>query len=479
MKNLGLLIFVRLILIAIFINCCWLFNVSAEDLNQIYDYVREELNNYDRFPEQGWWQIENTIKNKYDIIIPNKILEDVQKYYTRLVIDKNINKFSNFSNLIKMHRFPKNVLNYAKKYFNERKRAKINGKLTEKFGAQTNNVKSHASGYYYIPPILDKSNDSASFDNFEKSLNYAGSDNKKIEPITGDSMMLIEPLNSTDYDSYLTTTASNLNATDEFQAKLDRFNASLKSFKDRSEAAEREFSVKPLENKNKDDGSIVRTNQVLTEIKKAVDKRDLTNLNGRIDTTVKKTVDDISSFKVEGYDINSLKKDLESAMEQVKFLNDGIKNFLNNVDARYDIKLQAALKENQRLTAQLENANALANSLKEHLLKKLDDSYKKNIALSQKNIGLADTMIELSDILREYQNQNSELTELLRKAVNEIERLRNDNKTLLMKMNIEFEDLKKENKILKERLDLQTQSITAPKTDFNLELKNRAQQTLK
>lgn len=70
-----------------------------------------------------------------------------------------------------------------------------------------------------------------------------------------------------------------------------------------------------------------------------------------------------------------------------------------------------------------------------------------------------------------------ELTELLRKSVNEIERLEErELKQLLIKLNVEFEDLKKENKILKERLDIQTQSISSPKAGYDLEFKSKAAQ---
>ena len=174
-----------------------------------------------------------------------------------------------------------------------------------------------------------------------------------------------------------------------------------------------------------------------------------------------------------GGELNVLKNDLESALSQINILNESIKGFLKNVDMRTDAKFQALLQENKNLGQQLENANRLVGILKNNFASKLDDSFKKNEALVKKNQSLSESLAEFTDILNEYQKQNLELTDFLRVSTVEIERLKKTNKMLLFKMNVELEDIRRENKVLKERLEIQTKSLAAPSTDFNLDFNNQ------
>ncbi|HPN32594.1 MAG TPA: hypothetical protein PKY81_16705 [bacterium] len=444
---------------------------AEEDLNSIYDYVREEIQNGGKISRLGWWQIENNLKTKYDIIIPTKILENVQKYYARNLIDKYSKNYSSFNNMIKMIKFPKNILKYSRDYFNRIKKTEALRDMPDK-PSLINGIQEKNSGYVYVKPLQngdnrEAANSASALPNPSESFNAAAAETA-----------LIEPLNLSEYDTFLKNALLNGQNTEseEFEKKLEKFSVSLKQMKERSENSEKDFTVRQINPRLFENPSLDKANKVFREIKQSLDKNEYMNLEDRSSNTMEKTQTAVTSDKLEHNDINILKKDLELAMERIKMLNDGIKNFLAQVDSRYDAKLQEALKENQRLSVQLDNANKLASTLKEHLLKKLDESYKNNSLLNKKNLSLADNMIELSDILKEYQNQNLELTELLRKSVNEIERLRNENKQLLIKLNVEFEDLKKENKILKERLDIQTQSISSPKTGYDLEFKSKAAQ---
>jgi len=450
--------------------------LAEEDLNRIYDFVREEVMNRDKFSELGWWQIENRLKNEFDIIIPTKILENVQKYYVRALIDKNLKKYSNFTNFVKIYKIPKNVLNYGKRYFNDQKKRLKKNQGTKSVSSA--NINRKVNEYSFVRPEVKIPEDTSAV---IKLPEIQKNEFENYHNKNSNSKVLIEPLNLEAYDTFIKSGfySEQTGTDDEFEKKLDAFNKSLQNFKEQSDKSEKEFTVKKVDPKLFENPSLEKANRIFSEIKQSIDKNEYNDLEARVRTTIDKTSENMGSDKIENNDLNLLKKDLELAMEQITNLNDGIKNFLSQVDSRYDAKLQAALKENQRLSQQLDNANKLASTLKEHLLKKLDESYKQNSVLNKKNLSLADNMIELSDILKEYQNQNAELTELLRKSVNEIERLRNENKQLLVKLNVEFEELKKENKILKERLDIQTQSISAPRTEFNLEFKNRAVQTLK
>lgn len=460
----------------------------AEDkeLQRIFDYIKIECDNYRMFPQSGWWQIENKLNQKYDIIIKDYYLEASQKYYIRLILDKNsqVKKFSYFE---KKNIFPRNLMSYAKSYFSVKKKElpkvkQANNQNTNDSKKEKNQpqsiFKTPEPEYRYLPPQI------SGVDNYQMKKNGQEKQREAVDklPDSKENLPAHKILSSEQldkrikmFDTDIQNDIIELKDKDNLEGKILRFKSSLKKIEDESIESEKIELKKNNENQNSQD--YIRAEKIESENNKKLVENNIENLNGKAAAAIDKTVNEMNQEteyqRQAGGELNVLKNDLESALSQINILNESIKGFLKNVDMRTDAKFQALLQENKNLGQQLENANRLVGILKNNFASKLDDSFKKNEALVKKNQSLSESLAEFTDILNEYQKQNLELTDFLRVSTVEIERLKKTNKMLLFKMNVELEDIRRENKVLKERLEIQTKSLAAPSTDFNLDFNNQ------
>ncbi len=457
---------------------------AEQELDQILEYVKTEVGNYTMYPKNGWWQIENNIKEKHNIIIKDYILSAAQKYYIRLIIDKNSN-VKNFRTFEQKKIFPKNLLEYSRDYFSLSKNQRAKERAKERNKEKKSNKTSAEKIKNADRRENSNDNEDYSYINTAEVNSYKISSPHIIQSspdtsmlFAGEKKLTIEGLNRQmkQFDSYIINDISKIQEKDDFDGKVQKYKSQLKKIQEEEETAEPSFTITKTDPRVFNTPELKAADNLLTDINRSLGKNSYNNLDERAAKTMSEPLDKNLNNpiqRLESADMTLLKNDLDNALNHMSMLNDSIKGFLKNVDIRSDARFQAMTKENKNLEIQLDNANKLVISLKDQFIKKIEDTNKKNESLVKKNQNLSDNLLELSDILKDYQNQNLELTELLRQSVSEIDRLRATNKNLIIKMNVELEELRRENKVLKDRLEIQTKSITAPTTNFNIDFNNQ------
>ncbi len=379
----------------LFLMCLLFFiqiNIANANTNlgKIMEYIKIEVDQYSTFPEQGWWQIESVLNKKYNVIIPNELLAEAQKFYVQLIIDKNINKFTTFDNLAKAHNFPRNMLNFAADYF---KKAKERAKTSDRISVPAARIQR------------------------DQRTNTAEENNPNI--------------NLNDYNPYMS----------EYykppQIYLERLNTQQKLSETLQQQPAQQQRVF-------DENDIVKAQRTLNTLK--------------TELTSQKNAINIPNVYNENQELDRLRETLDFALNTITKLNETIKQFISNVEARYDVTIKNTMQEYQKLLIQINATNKMIADIAQYYYNNLDDAAKRNL----KNITIddsrppADNLVELNFIIREYQKTNSYLMELLKRHQTEIETLQKENKALQMRINIEYEKLLKENNELKKKLLLKT-----------------------
>ncbi|HPP88870.1 MAG TPA: hypothetical protein PLM75_13530, partial [bacterium] len=178
----------------------------------------------------------------------------------------------------------------------------------------------------------------------------------------------------------------------------------------------------------------------------------------KTELTSQKNAINIPNVYNENQELDRLRETLDFALNTITKLNETIKQFISNVEARYDVTIKNTMQEYQKLLIQINATNKMIADIAQYYYNNLDDAAKRNL----KNITIddsrppADNLVELNFIIREYQKTNSYLMELLKRHQTEIETLQKENKALQMRINIEYEKLLKENNELKKKLLLKT-----------------------
>lgn len=90
------------------------------ELNNILSALNKEMTLYRRFPQNGWLQIFNALKNKHNITVPTRYMKEVQKHYISIVLEKIVDlKLDSFEEFEKIHPIPLGIRDWTRNYFNE------------------------------------------------------------------------------------------------------------------------------------------------------------------------------------------------------------------------------------------------------------------------------------------------------------------------------------------------------------------------